>query len=373
MQQIQAETEAWLNASKDILPTPAKGADTERTAIAYAARRTEGVPFREYEYALVRPPKKPLTLSCKAWETALRSPAIQWLKWVLGVHPPARLEDPWRIASGTWVHRWLSESLRVPGHQGFVPFPPSDSLQKKIGEQAETTRGIVERAFVACNRSLPVWWRSSWGLARSAALQLGLALGAVEDWPWLASEFNLPRETRIDLGDGRFLRLTGRLDLILTDSIVSQWNKKGVLSISEDNPEELQSILGDRPVWIVDFKTGNLKAIRPKAFWKGEGLQLGLYALALSQMGSGEVYLGVAAPGFPIGQEPVREQLPQLRPLWSALCRMQDTACFGMTGEIRPEFGQSDPYPLATLAIDPDLLAAKWELTHPELVPEDES
>ncbi len=295
------------------------------------------------------------------------------MKWVLGVQPPAPLEDQWRITSGTWVHRWLSNSLRVPGHQGFIPFPSPDSLQKKIEEQAEATRGIVERAFAACNRSLPIWWHSSWGLARNAALQLGLALGAVEGWPWLASEFNLPRETRIDLGDGRFLRLTGRLDLILTDSIVSQWNKKGELSISEDNLEEFQSILGDRPVWIVDFKTGNLKAIHPKAFWKGEGLQLGLYALALSRMGRGEVYLGVAAPGFPIEQVPIREQLPQLEPLWSALCRMQDTGCFGMKGEIRPEFGQSDPYPLATLAIDPDLLAAKWELTHPDLVSEEES
>jgi hypothetical protein len=373
MQQIQAETEAWLNASKDILPKPSQGTDTERTAIAYAARRTEGVPFGEYEYALVRPPKKPLTLSCKAWESALRNPAIQWMETLLGIQTPANLEDQWRITTGTWVHRWLSESLRMPGHQGFVPFPSSDSLQKKIEKQAEATRGIVEQAFLACGRPLPVWWSSSWSLARSDALQLGLALGEVKDWPWLASEFSLPKETRIDLGEGRGLRLTGRLDLILTDSIVSQWNKEGNLFISEDKPEERQSVLGDHPVWIVDFKTGNLKAIHPDAFWKGEGLQLGLYALALSRMGKGEVYLGVAAPGSPIEQVPIREQLPPLEPLWSALCRMQDTGCFGMKGEIRPEFGQSNPYPLATLAIDPDLLAAKWELTHPELVLEEES
>lgn len=373
MQRIQTETEAWLNVSKGILPKLSGGEDPSRTAIAYAARRAEGVPFREYEYALVRLPKKPLTLSCKDWETALRYPAIQWMESVLGVEPPPEREARWGVVSGTWVHRWLNESLSSPGHGGFVPFPESDSLMRKIEQRAEATRVIAERAFLACNRPLPVWWHSSWGLARNAALQLGLALGAVEDWPWLASEFSLPRETRIDLGDGRFLRLTGRLDLILTNSIVSQWNKKGDLFIGEDKPEELQCVLGDRPVWIVDFKTGNLKAIHPDAFWKGEGLQLGLYALALSRMGSGEVYLGVAAPGFPIEQVPIREQLPQLEPLWSALCRMQDTGCFGMKGEIRPEFGQSDPYPLATLAIDPDLLAAKWELTHPDLVPEEES
>jgi len=43
-----------------------------------------------------------------------------------------------------------------------------------------------------------------------------------------------------------------------------------------------------------------------------------------------------------------------------------------MKGEVRPAFGYSAPYPLATLPIDPDVLEDKWALTHPGLVLEKE-
>jgi len=51
---------------------------------------------------------------------------------------------------------------------------------------------------------------------------------------------------------------------------------------------------------------------------------------------------------------------------------MQRTGVFGMKGEIRPAFGYSAPYPLATLQIDNDILEDKWELTHPALMLEKE-
>jgi hypothetical protein len=51
---------------------------------------------------------------------------------------------------------------------------------------------------------------------------------------------------------------------------------------------------------------------------------------------------------------------------------MQHTGIFGMKGEIRPAFGYSAPYPLATLAIDNDILEDKWAATHPALVLEKE-
>ena len=51
---------------------------------------------------------------------------------------------------------------------------------------------------------------------------------------------------------------------------------------------------------------------------------------------------------------------------------MQQSGIFGMKGEIRPGFGYSAPYPLATLAMDADLLEDKWALTHAALVLEKE-
>jgi hypothetical protein len=44
-----------------------------------------------------------------------------------------------------------------------------------------------------------------------------------------------------------------------------------------------------------------------------------------------------------------------------------------MKGEIRPAFGYSARYPLATLPIDNDILEDKWAATHPALVLEKKS
>ena len=43
-----------------------------------------------------------------------------------------------------------------------------------------------------------------------------------------------------------------------------------------------------------------------------------------------------------------------------------------MKGEIRPAYGYTARYPLATLSIDNDVLEDKWTLTHPALVLEKE-
>jgi hypothetical protein len=49
---------------------------------------------------------------------------------------------------------------------------------------------------------------------------------------------------------------------------------------------------------------------------------------------------------------------------------MQETGVFGVIGRIFNEFGAVRTYPLATLAIDPDLLREKWEMTHPAFATE---
>ena len=47
---------------------------------------------------------------------------------------------------------------------------------------------------------------------------------------------------------------------------------------------------------------------------------------------------------------------------------MQQTGVFGMHGPLRSTYRFTDDYPLATLAVDPDILEQRWELTHPALV-----
>jgi hypothetical protein len=43
-----------------------------------------------------------------------------------------------------------------------------------------------------------------------------------------------------------------------------------------------------------------------------------------------------------------------------------------MHGPLRSAFRFTDDYPLAALAIEPDILEQRWELTHPALVRDEE-
>ena len=52
---------------------------------------------------------------------------------------------------------------------------------------------------------------------------------------------------------------------------------------------------------------------------------------------------------------------------------MQATGIFGMKGPLRSAFTFTKDYPLATLAIDPEIIDERWEQTHPDLALEEES
>ncbi len=58
--------------------------------------------------------------------------------------------------------------------------------------------------------------------------------------------------------------------------------------------------------------------------------------------------------------------------IFAALAEMQQTGIFGMHGPLRSAYRFTDDYPLATLAVDPDILEQRWELTHPALVRDEE-
>src|SRR5262249_48361831 len=127
-----------------------------------------------------------------------------------------------------------------------------------------------------------------------------------------------------------------------------------------------------RELWIVDYKTGVAGALRsqPKSLRKqlteGNGVQICIYALALRQLGWGEIYLSLlsretdlAAPQLSIADIALQDGI------WKELARMEETGIFGMLGEIRSEFTFTGVYPVATLAVDKDFLRDKWRRTHP--------
>jgi hypothetical protein len=95
-------------------------------------------------------------------------------------------------------------------------------------------------------------------------------------------------------------------------------------------------------------------------------VQLALYVLARAQDFEGAIEAAILRPVEPF-EEPqlTMEEVRNFDALWQELARMQDSGNFGIKGEIHPEFGFQNAYPLATLAIDPEVLAEKWTLSHP--------
>jgi hypothetical protein len=225
----------------------------------------------------------------------------------------------------------------------------------------------VKRLCAAAGKPLPDWWHSGWQNALCLARHLGAKMASIEAWPWMATELKIDAEQRITLPNDRTLSFRGRIDLLLAREQPTV----------EHPPAEL---------WILDYKTGAAKPLAParddaekrstrlhNRLIKGEALQLGLYSLAIAERGTSQVFLSIVSSA-------VRAVEPQLSAseiaahldVFEELARMQQEGVFGMYGPLRPAFGYSRPYPLATVAIDSDLLDARWELTHPALAREEE-
>jgi hypothetical protein len=182
-------------------------------------------------------------------------------------------------------------------------------------------------------------------------------MGNAEGWKWMATELAVGREGAVKIADGVELDLHGQIDLVLAQN---------------DAPS-----FAGQTIWIVDYKTGSNRELKTSDLHdnlvKGTTLQLGLYALAMRELGAAEVSVSIISLA-------VKNVAPQLSvvdlaphtDVFADLAEMQRTGVFGMKGEIRPAFGYSAPYPLATLPIDNDISEDKWALTHPALVLEKE-
>jgi hypothetical protein len=193
--------------------------------------------------------------------------------------------------------------------------------------------------------------------ARYLARHLGAKIGGAKGWEWMATELAVGREGAVKIADGVELELHGQVDLVLAQN-------------------DAASFAGQK-IWIVDYKTNSTRELKTSDLHdnlvKGTTLQLGLYALAMRELGAAEASVSIIS----LAVKNVSPQLSvvDLAPhtdVFADLAEMQRTGVFGMKGEIRPAFGYSALYPLATLQIDNDILEDKWALTHPALVLEKE-
>jgi PD-(D/E)XK nuclease superfamily protein len=343
-----------------LLSRPARVAtDVQQTLIAFNARRDSAKPAGEHDFAL-RPNEayRPVpTLSVTDLERMLSSPAIVWMKRYLGVEAPEDAANPWAATTGRWVHHWLANIIKTRDGKIFSAFPTPTKIDQRICLAADERHATVRKLCGLVRKVVPDWWMSGWLNARYLARHLGAKIGATEGWKWIATELAVGREDAVKIAEDVELRLHGQIDLVLAQ-------------------DDASSFAGQN-IWIVDYKTGSAKELKTSdlhdSLVKGTTLQLGLYALALRELGAGEVSASIISLA-------VKNVAPQLSvsdlaphtDIFADLAEMQRTGIFGMKGEIRPAFGYSPRYPLATLPIDNDTLEDKWALTHPALVLEKE-
>jgi PD-(D/E)XK nuclease superfamily len=349
-----------LQRATALLPKPAGiMTDVKETLIAFNARRDPFKPAGEYDFALRRNESyRPVpTLSVSDLEQMVSSPAIIWMKRYLGVEAPEDAANPWAATTGKWVHGWLANIIEARDGRIFSVFPSLKKIDNRIRLVADEGCSEVRRLCDLLGRVVPDWWNSGWLNARYLARHLGAKIGGAKGWEWMATELSVGSEGAVKIADGVELELHGQIDLVLAQN-------------------DAASFAGQK-IWIVDYKTGSTRELKTSDLHdnlvKGTTLQLGLYALAMRERGAAEVSVSIISLA-------VKNVAPQLSvadlaphtDVFADLAEMQRTGVFGMKGEIRPAFGYSALYPLATLQIDNDILEDKWALTHPALVLEKE-
>jgi hypothetical protein len=363
MRALRTATRRWLDASP--LGSQVELVETSgvrQTRVAYDARRAIAS-SNEYDFALRMPPKAIDPLSVSEVEAMLRNPAIVWLRRYLGVEGEEDSAYAWNATVGKWTHDWLASVSDRP--DGFIAFPNDEQVAERIRAAAQRKRFEVEHLCHRIGRRLPDWWESGWEGALCVALTLGRILSTANDWPWLATEWRLDAQP-INFGEEHELLLRGRADLLL--------GKTASAPASLRVPE----------LWIIDFKTGNKDAlskglkdgdqrgekVRRKVL-RGDALQLSLYASAAKQLGATKTRVSLISPNAAKAEPQLGlEDFEQCRDAFRELARMQATGIFGFKGALRNPYAFTQPYPIATLAIDPEIVDERWEETHPALVVE---
>ena len=363
LQALEQQTRIWLG---DWSPVDAQKTDSinvGRTRYAYDMRRLERA-FGEYEFALRAPAEKPVTLRVTQWESAVKSPAIVWMRVFLGVDPDGESGNAWATATGQWVHRWLADSVLQTTGDAFVDLCEVDEIRGRLIERARQFRDEVRDLCVGCGRPLPDWWVSGWSNALYIADRLAAKLsGLAADWTYMAPEWPLDSPTKISVGENEFLRVRGRIDLIL-----ARGTRK-------------ESRLPFQNLWLIDYKTGRQRGLNlherrskealaekfRKLLTKGRGVQLALYALATHALGASNVQLALLGLADELEPQFRLADAVAQKDFWQELYRMQETGVFGMLGPLHADYGFAYDYPLATLGVDEELLKQKWRITHPAL------
>lgn len=364
MADLRRSTMEWV---RSVTGAKEPAISVAQTGIAYQARRDPAAQAGEYDFAFREESPVVPILSVSEFEKLLSAPAIVWIRKYLGVKAPEDDASVWNTATGKWIHDWLAQIAGESG-KSFVRRPDAAEIDRRICASAQEQRALVAGLCEAARRRLPDWWESGHRHALFLARTLGEKLAAVDGWPFMATEWKIDEPLSVEVEKDASLLLRGRIDLLLARREVAA----GSLATEE--------------LWIVDYKTGakrslasgnddveKRKAALRKKLLDGAALQLGLYALAAQTLGAERAWVGLLSPLVrPLTPQLSGEEIAGEHDIFAELARMQQSGQFGMHGLLRSAFRFTEDYPLATLAIDPDILEQRWEKTHPALVREDE-
>ncbi len=368
MSMLREQTRAWLIDHDSARPARSKNPDVHQTRIAYDARHKGDVKFGEYEFALRESIDREITLRTTEWDKVVKTPALIWLKKYLDVENEEPDLNQWNVATGIWVHDWLASIAGTKNKNVFVDFPTPSETVERISQAATVYRKMVGDLCEEAGRPVPDWWTSGWSNGFALAGCLASKLADVEGWPQLAPEWNLDPDRPISLNETNKLRVRGRIDLIL----------------AKKRPDDSQ--LTGAKLWIVDYKTGNVKSLAVSAktpearsaslrkkLVRGDAIQLGLYGLAARELGAADVDLSILSLRTELDKPQLKiDVLTEFSDFWNELYQMQEKGVFGLRGAIRNEFGFTPDYPLATLPIDKEFLDEKWVITHPPFADDEE-
>jgi hypothetical protein len=323
-----------------------KSQDIAATRLAYQARRDPLLPFGPYEFAYAAPPPSPVQLPCKKWETALAHPAHIWLTEIVGTSPWPEGELNWRLAIGTWVHRWLTLAL------GAEALSPTD-LPKLLREAAEHDAQATQRRARLAGIDLYPWWMQVWDQARSITLALGGTLAPELAGRKILSEVSLPSDLFITLPgctEDNFA-LQGKIDLLLVEPASA--------------PVESSRLnLDGCTCWIIDFKTGSAKKMDAKAIGEGTGLQIVLYGLAVQALGAAATTMSLHTFDRPLVRQIGLNDVTPITGVFRSLDILHRRGIFGQAPSTENEFAFQPGYPMTTRAVPAEILAAKWALVH---------
>lgn len=297
-------------------------------------RRDPSQPFDEYFLGDPRSAHAQPRFTAKQIELGVTDPAVLWFDAVLRVR---RVE--WRgftrargKAAGDIIHRVLAASLKgTPVEGRFTEFPPLEAAEATLAAELRRLRSRwpADR-----------YWDSFHLDVSRAALELLRGVYALPRSPFGAVEAKIPEEATIPVGGGRRAKVSGRMDLVLSN----------------------------RPSWagasveIVDFKTGGDSGVSVKKMASsGASLQLGVYLAAAASVGAdGNVWM------LKPDERPTRVATADLDAACAKLSIIGDhleTGLYGARTPDRTEYTHGFEWPLACASIPAAILDAKFAAT----------